>query len=74
MNKIFIVNVLLFFLPQFCTYFSLQILCFLLSAAQEYFLPQGAGYPIATSLWNLKIGIKWKSTAIEKHAALIKTG
>jgi len=44
-NKITIVNALLLLLPHFCTYFSLQTLYFLLREAQEYFLPQGVGYP-----------------------------
>jgi len=34
-----------------CTYFSLQTLEFLLMAAQKYYLPSGAGHPIATPLY-----------------------
>jgi len=44
-KKITTVNVLLLILPHFCAYLSLQTLQFLLTWAQEYFLPQGAGYP-----------------------------
>jgi len=33
------------FFRSFCNDFSFQNLQFLLKGAQEYFLPQGAGYP-----------------------------
>jgi len=33
------------FFPRFRTYFSLQLLQFLLVGAQKYFLPPGAWYP-----------------------------
>jgi len=36
---------LLLLLLRFCSYFSFQILQFLLVGAQKYFLPHGAGYP-----------------------------
>jgi len=48
-NNVATVIILFLLLPHFCTYFSLQIVQFLLAGAQEYFLPPDAGYPSYTT-------------------------
>jgi len=64
-------NVLHLLLLHFCTYFSLCSFCWL--GEQEYFLPQGAGYPsyvIGLIPWKVKhnLSIMWPSKSqIAKH-------
>jgi len=65
----------MFFFHSFHTYFSFQIVQFLLRGAQEYFLPQGAGHPsYATAYtvlendlkesWNLIFQLLWQPWVI----------
>jgi len=48
-------------LPHFCNYFSRQTLQFLLMGAQEYFLPQGAGYPSYVTDPQINVFVNIKS-------------
>jgi len=59
--------------PEFCTYFF--NLHFLLTGAQKYFLPQGAGYPIATSLqrWALNLGLQINFLHIAQTHLMLET-
>jgi len=59
-NKITTVNVLLLLLSHFSTYFSFKLFRFCCLGAQEYFFPQGAGYPSYATGYFLFFDYYWR--------------